>query len=149
MVVKDPNGQIVTDVLGNRLDETADTSIDHIIKLEKVGKYTISYKSADANDNFTPYNFIITVTDITPPTLTLSNMVTETKVGSTVKLATATYDKADVTKMYVVVIAPDSSVSFVEDNKLKVTQKGVYRISYYATDAAGNVTIESYALKVS
>jgi hypothetical protein len=50
--------------------------------------------------------------------------------------------------MHIVVIAPDSSISFVDGNKLKVTQKGVYRISYYITDAAGNVEIESYALTV-
>ena len=146
--ITDPNGQIVTDVLGNRLDETADVSVDHVIKLEKAGKYTISYSAVDASDNSTPYNFVITVTDIIPPSITLSNMITEAEVGKTVKLATVTYDKADIEKMYVVVIAPDSSVSFIEENKLKVTQTGVYRISYYATDFAGNVAIESYSLTV-
>lgn len=146
--VTDPNGQIVIDVLGDRLDETADTSIDHVIKLQKAGKYTVSFNAVDASDNSTPYNFVITVTDITPPSITLSNIVTEAKVGKTVKLATPSYDKTDVATMYVVVIAPDSSVTFMEGNKLKVKQKGVYRISYYITDAAGNVEIESYALTV-
>jgi hypothetical protein len=146
--VTDPNGQIVTDVLGNRLDATADTSIDHVIKLQKAGKYTVSFSAVDSSDNSTPYNFIITVTDITPPSITLSNIVSEAESGKTVKLATPLYDQADVSTMYIVVIAPDSSVTFVDGNKLKVTQKGVYRISYYITDAAGNVEIVSYALTV-
>lgn len=149
MRVTDSKGSVVKDVLGNLLDETADTSVDHTLRLEKAGKYTIYLVATDVSENFVPYTFTITVTDITPPTLTLTNMITTARVGTNVRLADVSYDKDDVETMYVVVMGPDSSMTFVENGVLKVTKKGVYYVNYYATDSVGNVTMESYTITVS
>lgn len=146
--VTDPSGNTAQDISGIKMDENADLSIDHILRLDKVGKYTIKLEASDKADNRTSYIFTITVTDITPPELTLENAATSAKVGDSVRLAEAKYDEADVKTLYIVVMRPDSSMEFVEKDSLKVTMKGVYYVSYYATDATGNVAIKSYSIKV-
>ena len=141
--VKDPSGNIVTDIHGTRLEncEFFETQIE----LKEYGRYIVTFYAADQTGNETnTFAYTLRVLDEVAPVLTLNGVVAKNvKAGSTVALpkavATDNYD----TKLTVriMVIDPMGHTSLVDANvgKYALTRVGTYVFCYFTQDEAGNI----------
>ena len=151
MTVKDPNGEVVTDVDGLRL-ENVPFDRSYFINLEMYGSYSVKYSATDFLNRQQEYPFAILVIDDQAPEITLSGEVkTEVKQGKKLKInkATAKDNVDEKVTTYVYLVDPNGIISKVtQGEKVKLTQKGVYELRYMAIDESGNLNIVSYEITV-
>ena len=158
MKVTDPDKEVVRSVDGILLDETASYERDYQIKLDKYGDYLIYYYAVDSNENEAVYSYVITVTDTTPPVVTIINPQTEGNVNKEINIASIRIsDNSSKTfTIYVCVKVPNGKIySLVNvDEKMVVSKSftpqttGKYTIYYYVEDESGNTSCVSYEINV-
>ncbi|MBQ8294833.1 MAG: hypothetical protein IJX87_00205 [Clostridia bacterium] len=150
--VKDPSGNIVTDINGKRLEncEFFETQIE----LKQYGRYLVTFYAVDKTGNATnTFAYTLRVIDEIAPTLTLDGNVAKTvKVGSTVGLpkavATDNYDGSPVVR--IMVIDPLGHTSLVDGKigKYQLSRVGTYIFCYFTQDEAGNVAFSNQFVTV-
>jgi hypothetical protein len=141
--VKDPSGDIVEDIYGNRLEncEFFETQIE----LKEYGRYLVTFYAVDRQGNVTDtFAYTLRVLDEVAPTLTLNGSVaSNVKVGSTVALPTvvATDNYDNELTVRIMVIDANGHTSLVDANvgKYTLTRVGTYIFCYFTQDAAGNI----------
>ena len=157
--VKDPKGQTVTSLEGVLLDETAPYNVEHHFELKEYGVYQVNYETIDTGGNQATYTFVINVVDKEAPSVTILNPVKEGKTGEPIPLAKIgiTDNCSEKFDLYVCLIAPTGvscSLTKTEgdttiiNKSFTVSAAGLYRIYYYVSDEAGNVTPVSYPVEV-
>lgn len=151
MTVRDPNGQIVTDVNGLKLEDVPfDRS--YFINLEMYGSYSVKYSAMDWMEREQDYPFALLVGDDQAPEITLDKeMKTEVKQGKKVAIskATATDNVDGEVSVYAYLVSPSGVISRVTmGEKIQLTEKGVYQVRYLAVDAFGNLNIQTYYITV-
>ena len=158
--VKDPEGNIVTSIDGVLLDENAPYNVDYQFKLEKFGIYQVYYEAVDSNENKASYTFVINVVDKEVPNVTILNPITEGKVGEAINIASISIkdNYSEKFNIYVCLVDPTGisySLTKVELDNTIINKSfttyvaGEYKIYYYVSDEAGNVTTVSYAVNVN
>lgn len=151
MTVRDPNGKIVTDVDGLKLEDVPfDRS--YFINLEMYGSYSVKYSAMDWMEREQDYPFALLVVDDQAPEITLDSEVkTQVKKGKEIKIPKATAnDNVDgEVKVYVYLVDPNGIISKVSfDEKVKLTKSGVYQLRYLSVDEFGNLQIDYYDITV-
>ena len=151
MTVRDPNGQVVTDVDGLKL-ENVSFDRSYFINLEMYGSYSVKYSAMDWMEREQDYSFALLVVDDQAPVITLDGeMKTEVKQGKKVKIAnpTATDNVDGEVQVYVYLVDPNGIISKVTPGeKMKFTEKGIYEFRYLAIDKFGNLNIQYYYITV-
>lgn len=148
-----PDKTYVTATDGTVLKNLTSLDRDYIIKLTSYGQYFVEYVLEDGNGNMVESGgYAITVADSVSPTITLSDVPTEGKIGKGIKLATYTLsdDKslAENITAFTVVKAPTGAFSKVDSGELTCTVAGVYTVYVYAMDEMNNATMVSYTIRV-
>lgn len=142
--VKDPSGNIVTDIYNNRLENS--TFFETKINLTQYGRYVVTFYASDRAGNISnTFAYTLSVLDEVAPVLTVNGGVaSNVKVGSSVGLPTATATDNYDTKLTVqiMVIDPVGHTSLISANagKYQITRVGTYIFCYFTQDAAGNMT---------
>ena len=150
--VKDPLGNIVTDIYGNRLENCA--FFETKIELKQYGRYIVTFYAEDKAGNATDtFAYTLRVLDEVAPTLTLDGGVAQTvKVGSTVALpkavATDNLDKALVVQIMVIDTMGHTSVINANVDTYTLTRVGTYIFCYFTQDEAGNIAYVNQFVKV-
>lgn len=148
--VKSPSGKIVTAKDGTVLNK-CDATKTYQFDLSEYGSYVITYQAEDSFENLRRKIVRIAVTDSRKAEITLSNKVTQGKVGKTISIATATYQD-DVTTVENLVIktylvSPTMATEEIEKS-FKPKTKGIYTVVYIAMDEAENLAVFSYEIEV-
>lgn len=138
-----PSGGVVTSNEGVSLKNVSGNDV-YTCSLTEIGSYRVTVKVSDQNDNTTTFIYLIYVLDTEKPVIVMNGNVTKSaKQGDTVSLPSATTveDKANLLgeKVYVNIIRPDGICEMLKENKFKATQKGVYKVCYYAIDTSYNM----------
>lgn len=113
------------------------------------GSHTLMVEASDAAGNVGTASVSVTVnnptvTDTTPPTVSITNPVNGSTVsGTTVQIAVSATDNVGVTQVTIyvdnVLKCADSSAPYTCNWNIKKTSKGSHVITAHAWDAAGNV----------
>ena len=151
MTVKDPSGNVVTDVDGLKLEDVPfDRS--YFINLEMYGSYSVKYSAMDWAEREQDYSFAILVVDDQAPEITLKSGVKgQMKQGDKVTIPKASAkDNVDGTvDVFVYLVTPGGIINNVNlGQKVTLNEKGVYELRYLAIDAFGNLNIRSYEITV-
>lgn len=116
--------------------------------LNEVGTYVIEYKASDYNENETSITYVINVFDPSKPELIFSkDMPTQVEVNSTIELPDYTIvDNGDISKVVVscCVYYPDGSLKVIKGNKVQITEKGTYVLTYVVIDENNNVSFYEF-----
>ena len=100
------------------------------------------------NENETSVTYVINVFDPSKAELTFSkDMPTEVEANSTLELPEYTIsDNGDISKVVVscCVYYPDGSLKVVKGNKVQITEKGTYVITYVVIDENNNVSFYEF-----
>lgn len=113
-------------------ESTVDTNI--------VGEYAVTYTASDYDGNSASAERIVTVSDTTIPTITLTgeSTIQVPKGGSYTDAGATATDGC----------AGDISSSIIVDNPVDTTEAGEYVVTYTATDPSGNIATETRTVKV-
>lgn len=156
ITVKGPNNQPCVAEDGTVMSNVTDFSKEYVIKLDKVGTYTLTGTYGDGV-NTAKINMLsgikIQCVDTVPPVITVpnSNKNVNVKVGKTYTLpkATAVDNNGQSVVVNVMVMDVDGKVQYSFDGKFKFEKKGTYVVMFYAEDSNGNIAIEHYTVKAS
>lgn len=153
ITVKSPNGSIVTDSQGNRLENLLCGGAQIEFLLSEYGDYLVSVKATDGAGNTTSTSILISVVDTQNPVLNISgSVVTTARVGDKIRLpkASAT-DNYSETSVVVYVVYPTGEVLSVGDgvDGFVATVAGTYSVVYSVSDAAGNFVTKYYRITVT
>jgi hypothetical protein len=147
LTIKGPDNNPVVTVDGVTMKDVTDFSVEHVIKINSLGKYSITGSVSDGA-RITSINREVSVKDNVAPTITLSDIKYSAKTGD-VKIAS--YDINDNGGSVFVTICvqcPNMMVVSVSNNKFRAEEKGVYTVMFFATDETGNVGFASYEVVV-
>ncbi|MCI8487761.1 MAG: carboxypeptidase regulatory-like domain-containing protein [Clostridia bacterium] len=160
-----PSGAVMVSEDGISLDGTQDISRSYKIKLTEYGNYTIAVTGTVGKNNTefgTQYG--IQVLDMSAPTVTFINPVTEAKVGDTVAFAgvNVSDDKTSADKITVTayLVAPSGKITNVDIKtygSFVAAEAGEYKFVIYACDEGNrygsavvpNTAIEWYTITVT
>ena len=151
MTVKDPNGKVVTDVNGVKL-ENVPFDKSYSIELKMYGSYAVKYTAIDWMERKQDYSFALLVVDDKAPEITLAGTVAkQVEKGDSLEVVSATAkDNVDGAVDVYVYLADASGivkkVAFGE--KVKLSIAGKYQLRYLAVDAFGNLNILYYNITV-
>lgn len=149
--VKSPDGNYAVDENGTLLSpENADATSSYCFIAQQFGRYLVTIGVSDAFGNEYMYSYAINILDMELPVIKFSNNKNETaKLGSilNIKSAIVTDNVSENIVINVYVIAPNGRVSEYNTG-YKLTEKGVYKVFYYAFDEEGNTAIKSYIVTV-
>ena len=160
MSVKNPNGDIVTDVNGVRL-ENVDTNKEYTIRLDSYGKYNVYYQATESSTfvkegQSGTFNYALTVADKTAPTIRLtSDYVKTAKVGDVLVMPTFSVSddltKEDDIVVFKMVINPNGRTINLTDkaNAIECMYAGIYEFRIIAKDKTGNMAMLSIYVTVS
>lgn len=120
---------------------------------EQVGVYIISFAIKDASNNKLPTQngeFYVTVEENNAPTVSVTDLKTQYKVGDKFKLPTITVTD-DITEQPVVVtyLQNPNYKMITSLNDYKFTMAGRYILCVYATDEFSNFTLEQIEIFVT
>lgn len=129
----------------------ASASEEHTLTLSEYGEYNVIYSARDENNNLARHSMVVNVRDNVAPTIDVNDTEIVVRVGSEVKLPSASAsDDVGVEKQFVFVIDTYNNMINVTGSTSYVpTLKGIYTIRYVAVDAAGNYAIKDVVLKVA
>ncbi|MDH5518298.1 MAG: DUF5011 domain-containing protein [Gammaproteobacteria bacterium] len=123
----------------DNFDGSVTVVISGSVNINTVGTYTITYTATDAAGNSSSLTRTVTVTDVTPPVITLNG-------AATITLAQGdAYNEQGATATDNV----DGSVSVVITGSVNTSTAGTYTITYTATDAAGNTATATRTVTVT
>lgn len=117
--------------------------------LNEYGDYYFEFECAGTlNKGSRFYSFGISIVDVIAPSVSLSNITQNAKVGDTISLAKVTvsddYTAEENLSVVYIVFNPDNTIMVIEGGTFVVEQAGEYIVYIYVTDEAGNSTFESY-----
>ena len=141
-----------TDFAGreSKLLDNVDPSVARKLKLEKAGAYHIVWRTEDKNGNAIEKSVLITAFVKKDPIITLGGDVpTRGKLGEIVKLPTYSVEFAvEQTEnlSYIMIISPSNRYKMLDTAEFEPTERGVYRVRYFALDAFGGNTILEYRI---
>lgn len=144
--VKDPNNNYVTAKDGTILNNAEVGCYE--IELTKYGKYSVIYIASDtyygSDSNSNAYEYSVTVLDDVPPVITVSKeILTESSVGETISIPTATVtDNLAVSNIGIKIymMDPSNKVTIIKDNMSFTFEKaGLHRLVYMAFDESNNI----------
>lgn len=150
--VKKSDGTFVTAEDGTILNGSQDPYKEYKYKVTDYGSIEVSYESQDSLGNTENYSYVIHCKDKTAPVLSLSDAVTEGKVGKKIKIATlsASDDSGnDGITTFIALYDCDGVVKELTGDNFVADKAGVYKIVYMAFDAEGNVATIFYNVTVS
>ncbi len=153
--VYDPNGKIVRDVNGRKL-ENADPTKEYEIELESYGQYRVAYTATEINwwNRSKPFQYMITVYDGDAPEITLNgNPKYTVKVGETWSLPQFTVkdnvtaaDKIAVGKY---VYTAEGKMIKLDGNSFRFGESGKYKFRIIAMDEQGNTAVKEIVVTVT
>jgi hypothetical protein len=147
--IKKPDGSYAKAKDGTILNKVANK--EYAVELNEFGAYSIEYRATDTDGNVGTFTRSISVYDLTPPELVISDDVPKTaSVGSKIKSpeATATDNETEKVTVKIFVYSP-ANVAQKYVSGMKYEAKGMYVIRYFAVDAEGNISVETFKVKVS
>ena len=150
--VKDPSGNIVTDIYNNRLENSA--FVETKINLTQYGTYIVTFYASDTAGNISnTFAYTLSVPDEVAPVLQVSGVVaSKVKVGDTVGLPTATatdnYDAKLNVQIMVIDPVGHTSIISVNTGKYQITRVGTYIFCYFTQDATGNMAYVNQVVTV-
>lgn len=155
LTVTDPNGEVVTDINGVKLDGV-DPSEGYLFDLTIIGNYTVTCSFSDSKSPFNvpassgTMKYLIHCIDTTAPTITLtSTPMKQAKLGENVGLPTFTVtdnvSPADKLVIIRYIINPSGQFVMLEADKngVKTTARGTYKWIIMAVDEYGNSSTTS------
>jgi hypothetical protein len=148
MMVTAPDGSIVITDDGIRLDETCNPNREYTISLLQYGDYIITY-SANDSDNDVRFSYGVSVINSEPPLIVLKDIVSEAKVGDTIRIATATVSAAGDVEYGCYLILPSGVIVKIEGYTFIAVEKGTYYVLYGAFDTDYNYSTVSYKVIVT
>lgn len=119
---------------------------------EKYGIYSILYIAKDnsARQNMSSLPYSVKVVDKVDPTIKINedNIPTTVLINTSYKLPSVKFNDNYSEKVYssITIYAPDGSSKKVTNNTIKLTEKGIYKLVYFACDDAGNMTIKTFEI---
>ena len=151
MYMTTPDGGYATAKDGTVLDSNADYGKTYEILLDMYGTYTVYYYAKDTAGNVQTFTFQVTVVDSVAPEIKTEECDRFVAIGGEIKPAEYTVvddlSSAEQITSYVCIVRPDGSgVSGKES--ITATMAGVYKIVYYAFDAYGNLSTQTYEITV-
>ena len=126
---------------GSYIMSPSSTDKEYSVKLDECGTYVIEYYALDYNENSKKVTFVITVFDNVKPELAFNGSIpTQVSINSTFDLPSYTVKDNDpsTVKVSCYVYYPNGEMKQVKNNKVNVTEKGRYVVTYLAIDANDN-----------
>lgn len=140
LTVKDPDGEIVTDETGKKL-ENVDGNSEYQIRFSKYGQYRIVYVASDGTNKTRGMGYQISVQDVGAPEVTLKKeMKVKATVGAEVVFPEMVV-KDNVSKEFTTwinVLYPNGYMT-CEKTSFTPDTEGEYRITFCAQDESGNI----------
>ncbi len=151
-VITTPSGYY-KDKNGNVFDGTTSCDATYEIEFTEIGEYYFEWLAEDGSGRSTTYSFGVEVVDNESPVISLTNVKYSAKLNETVSLAKYAV-KDNVSKdadIEVYVFVQDEALNMinVKNGNYKFTQKGIYRVIYYAMDEQGNAGYNEYLITVA
>ncbi len=142
--VSDPNGNPVTANDGTLL-QNANGDKDYEITLAKYGSYTVYYATKDLSGNSAGLSYLIEVLNDNAPEIVLSGEVpAQIKAGEAVALPSASATGGIEVNLYV--MTEQGQLVTVKNGAFTFRNAGTYKIFYWCTDEAGNMTCNEYVV---
>ena len=140
MTITAPNGDVIT----------KESPRAYKLVFDKAGKYSVKYDVSDGNRNSFTYEFNYRVLDKQPPVITVDGEYKQSYSGKVKVLSATVSDNDDASAVTLTILLEKSDLTYtvVESGKTLSLKKGKYAISYFATDADGNVTYARYEFEV-
>ena len=150
--VKTPNGAIAQSTEGVLLENVTQLDKEYAISIEQYGIYYIEYTAMDTTGRTNSLTYSLSVPDVTPPTVILTDKTLKAKKGSVVKIATAEIvdnsSQGEDLKVFIALNSPDGLMTELSDTTFKAQKKGKYTVYYHVTDESGNTTIVHYTITI-
>lgn len=156
VTVEAPNGEIVTDVDGNKLENVA-TDKEYVIKLTQYGMYRINYNAEEINwlGNKSSILDSVYVPDEQAPEIKFTSVgTTNATVGDVIvmpnyKVSDNISETASI-KVNKFVINPNGRIIQLkgDSNSINAQVKGVYTFVVSAVDEEGNMATAKYTVEV-
>ena len=132
---------------------TVDARNEYVVLFTEYGNYTVTYTAKDCFGKTKTFSQFIRVIDHIAPQITFaSNPVKTGTVNSEITIAQVniTENESDQTKVqcYACVVK-DGNYTIVVDGKFTPTEKGTYKVVYYAFDVNYNYSTLSYEINVN
>lgn len=150
LTVRDPAGNIASDINGLRL-ENVDPTIEYTIALELLGQYQVSYTAAESSafiprPNSVSFGFAVNVEDSVAPEITLEGtLIQSAKVGDVITFpgyaVTDNETPQDEIAVNIFVLNPNGSLIMLGGNSFKPSYAGIYEFRLTAMDADGNMSM--------
>lgn len=149
LTVQDPDGEIVEDESGKKL-ENVDGNKDYDIKFSKYGQYRISYVASDGVNATRSIGYQISVLDSGKPEIQLKkDMKSEVAVGTEISFPELVIeDNADGEYITWVNLLHPEGYMTCEKTSFTPDTEGKYVITFCAQDESGNIgrlVVEMYA----
>ena len=143
----------IVDPDGVSILKTKDISLAHNIKLDKYGRYTVSYVANDkiGGGNNAVRRISLFVVDKVAPTIELQSVVADCiKLDEMIYIPkyTVTDDVDKELEHYIYIIDPKFKHTVIEAGDYQPEVKGRYQLIYYAKDSSGNITLITYEFNV-
>ena len=152
MTVTNSDNEVMVSEDGITL-KNVDPTRDYNIRLDKSGKYKITYTVEDTSENKLTQSIIVTAKSFVEPTIELSGNYEQTaKVGKTVNIAKAAAkdENGKAVTVYVHVIDADGTFNYlgIISTSFEAKKAGTYRVCYIAQDESGNMAYRQYTVTV-
>lgn len=139
LTVKDPDGEIVTDVDGTAL-ESVDGTKTYQFRVERFGVYNIGYQTSDGVNTSRSMGYRMNVMDNGAPVITTEKSVPALTVGESYTFPAMTVtDNVDTECQTWITVLHPSGILTIESTSFVPEQEGNYTIIYMAVDSSGNV----------
>ena len=154
MTVYMPDKSIAKSIDGIELKNVADTSRAYEIMLSAYGDYAIRFTVTDFSGNcHEQVGYSILVKDTVSPTITLTNVKTEVKVGERIDFPEITVsddvNTAEELTVFVNVYAPTGLISrWNVGEALAIREAGEYVVQIFCYDLSNNTASYTYVLTV-
>ncbi len=159
LTVRDPDGNVVSDVNGVQLSNV-DASKEYKIVFDKLGQYQLAYTAAEiewknmlGRPNSGTATFMLNVLDAELPEMVFNGKFADTAaVGDVVSIPGYTVsDNVTAAEDIIVakfVVNPDGRLIPVSGNSIKCDYAGKYEFRILVSDAAGNTRLYKHAVQV-
>lgn len=152
-VITTPNGTYYKDKSGNVFDGTAPCDATYKIDFTEIGEYYFEWLAEDGAGRSTTFSFGIEVVDNEAPVISLTEVSYSAKLNETFTLAKYSVkdNASNGSNIKVYVFVQDEALNMinVKNGTYKFTQKGIYRVIYYAMDEQGNAGCREYLVAVA
>lgn len=156
VTVRDPSGNVVTDVNGLRL-ENVDPVAEYTVVLSEYGQYIVGYTAADTfSGRDEEFDYAINSEDSTSPQIEFEGTFADTaKVGDILVIPDFTVsDNADGAEELIVmkfIVTSDGNILRIPDdsNAVRVTHAGIYQFRIMVTDTSGNMILVKQQVTVT